>query len=561
LVWRDDTRDPQTFKLAVPFSELISVPDYLRWWDWEGEPIRGVYQAPTTGRNSMRYIFNLNRAGNPAKDENPWHPCRYFNDYIAEHPLPEGLRKCDLKLYNVRRDTHKGSIEAMLKYDLPDEEPLIDNALLLAALSDLKRDFSELEGKCPIKPLANVVINPDGSSGVVFKDMDLKTRQDVLSEAPETIHWFWENAHLVKYPTLWKEFGKVELLKVTKGIRGISCPPVDYHMCTAAMYQASNEALSAIGAKRVDQPFGPGMSLQNGGLNHYVSWLAELAGKMTSSDADKWDARLRRLWFQVSKLFYHFLWDKQGMTEEEWWDRTNYYFDETIFTHLLSSNGQVFLKIFGMPSGSVLTTYLNSIAHILMKYVMFRKLSGLGTAKKAYPIIKRNYRFKVYGDDNNEKISKTYAHLYTYENREKEYALLGVKLSKDKDVESDTPEGHVWLGKTIRWDKGTGTWVGEVNANKVLCSLLNLESKDNEPELIFMRTIALLVEATWTEPLQTYIRAYAHWLYDKQEKLAIEREDLDKWFISVPTHEMCKNFWLGREGRAIHASVLKYLNG
>lgn len=491
--------------------------------------------------------MNIDMVGNPAKDDNPWYPCKYFNEFIHDHPLPEELRKLDLKLFNVRRDTFKGSVTATLKYDLEDAEPVLDIPTLRAAINDVKRNYSMLEGKGRIKQPADVLINPDGSSGVCFKKLDLPTRVDVVAQQPGMIEWFWENAHKVDYPTLWKEFGKVELLKVGKDIRGISNPPVDFHMCSAAMNQHTNELLSTLGAKVVDQPFGPGMSLQGGGLNRYVEWLNEWEGKVTSSDADKWDARLRRIWFMVIMELRYFFWDKQGMSEEEWWQRQNYYYAQKIYTFLCSSNGQVFMKKFGNPSGQDSTTYDNTLSHDVMKCYSFRKLTGINADPRGYAIMKRNYKTKLYGDDNNEKIRQLYAHFYTYESREAMYKSLGVKLSKDKDVESNTPTGHVWLGKTIRYDKDAQAWVGEVNSNKILCSILNLESRDMPPELVFMRAVALMIEATWTEPLQRYLREYVHWLYDKQNKFAIERGDLDKWFISVPTHEMCKNFWLGRE--------------
>jgi len=119
----------------------------------------------------MKYIFNLKRTGSPTKEENPWYPCKYFNEYISDHPLPEGLKHVDLKLYNVRRDTHKGSVHALLKYDLPDEEPVLDIPTLRAAIEDTKRVFSSMEGKGKIKEPAEVLINPGGSSGVSSKNL------------------------------------------------------------------------------------------------------------------------------------------------------------------------------------------------------------------------------------------------------------------------------------------------------------------------------------------------------------------------------------------------------
>lgn len=495
----------------------------------------------------MKYIFNINVVGNPAKDDNPWHECKYFSDFLADNPMPKDLTQADLRLYNVRRDTFKGSVHALLKYELPDGEPILDIPTLRAALQDVKREFSEMEGKGKIRDPGEVLINPDGSSGVVFKAQGLSTRQDVLAEEPGMLTWFDNHAHRVGYPILWKEFGKVELLKQGKAIRGISNPPVDFHMSSARMNQHTNELASDIGNKVVDQAFGPGMTMQGGGLNRYISWLNELDGLMASSDADRWDAGLRRIWFQLIKELRFFFWDKKGMSEEEWWERQNYYYDQKMFSYLVSSNGQVFLKMFGNPSGQDSTTYDNTWAHILMKFYIFRRVTGIGASPDGYGIIKRHYRTKCYGDDNNEKVAPPYDIHYTFEKRQAAYAELGITLSKAKDVESRDPQGHVWLGKTIRYDAESQAWVGEVNANKVLCSLLNLESNDLVPEIIFMRTIALMVEATWTEPLQTYIRQYAHWLHEKTIKHALDMGDNDRWFVSVPTHEMCKNFWLGRE--------------
>lgn len=498
----------------------------------------------------MKYIFNIDMVGNPAKDENPWHDCKFFTDFLAENPLPNDLKGVDLRLYNVRRDTFKGSVHALLKYELPEGEPVLDIPTLRMALEDVKREFVMMEGKGKIRVPGEITINPDGSSGVVYKAMGLDTRQDVLVEEPGMLQWFNEWAHIVKYPILWKEFGKVELLKVAKGIRGISNPPVDFHMASAAMNQHTNELASEIGNTIVDQAFGPGMTLQGGGLNRYINWLNGIEGLMASSDADRWDAGLRRIWFQLIKELRFFFWDKKGMSESEWWERQNYYYDQKIFSYLLSSNGQVFLKMFGNPSGQDSTTYDNTWAHILMKFYIFRIVTGIKADPSGYVIMKRHYRMKCYGDDNNEKVKPPYDVHYTYEKRAAAYAELGITLAKSKDVESRDPTGHVWLGKTIRFDYEAQAWVGEVNSNKTLCSLLHLESSDLEPEIVFLRTVALMVEATWTEPLQSYIRSYALWLHERIIKHSIDAGLHDKWFVSVPTHEMCKNFWLGRESSA-----------
>lgn len=378
----------------------------------------------------MKYIFNINKTGSPSKDDNPWYPCKYFGDFINDHPLPKGLRELDLNLYNVRRDTHKGSVESLLKYDLPDEEPVVDIPTFRAALGDVKRDYSFMEGKGKIRKPGDLMVNPDGSSGVVFKELGLDYRVDVISQEPGMLEWFWDYAHLVQYPTLWKGFGKTELLKIDKVIRNITNPPVDFHMASASMNQHTNELASEYGARVTEQPFGPGMSLQGGGLNRYVEWLDVGKGKNTSSDVDKYDASFKRILFQGIKELRFFFWDKEGMSEDEWWDRQNYYYREKIYTHLVSSNGQVFMKMSGNSSGQDSTTYDNTWGHNIMKYYNARVQCGIGADPNGYAILKRYYKFKLYGDDNNEKILEPYDKFFTYEQREAAYARWGFKLSR-----------------------------------------------------------------------------------------------------------------------------------
>jgi len=534
------------------------IPDYLKWWEWSCEPTRGIYRTRTHDRVSMSYVMDIDMVGNPTKDENPWYECKYFGDYIRDFPLPSELRGVDLKLYNVRRDTFKGSVESMMKYDRVHSALSVDIPMLRCAIEDTKRQLAKLEGKGCIKEFREVLVNPDGSCGVVFKKLGYDDRLDVIANEPDAIDWFHNNAHIFDVPILWKEFGKVELLKVNKQIRGISNPPVDFQISGARMNQHTNELLSKLGADDMYQPFGVGMRMQSGGLNIYAAWLKEMGFEFKSSDADKWDAGILAELFMIVKELRYYMWDKQGMSDREWWDRQNYQYAQKIYSYLVSSNGQVFQKDIGNPSGQDSTTYDNTLIHMVIKNYMWRKNTGLGVSSDAFTIMNNNYRTKLYGDDNNEAISEPFAKYYSFEKRQAGYAEFGITLSKDKDVDSNHLDGHVWLGKTIRWDANTGSWVGEVNSNKVLCSLLNMESRNVDPEVIYMRAIALLVESTWTEPLHGYIRGYCHWLKDQIGKMKVE--DLNhRWFVSVPTKEMCKNFWLGRESgqpmRTVHESV------
>jgi hypothetical protein len=492
----------------------------------------------------MQYIFDVDMVGNPTKEQNPWKPDKYFTSYMEQHPYPNAV---DPFLYNVRRDTHKGSLDAVLKYDvvLPDANTL-NHDLVVAAIADTKQDYWRLEDRGKILPEGSVLINERSSPGPVYKSAGCEDKVEAYVKFPWLMDWFWENAHKCNYPILWKEFGKVELLKTTKATRGISVAPADMQLAGARMNQDTNNLMSELGNLFDECPSRVGMTMQGGGLNEYAKWLDGLKGKKTSSDADKYDARIMALLFDVVKRVRFFMWDKKGMSEQEWWDRQNYYYDQKLKSFILTSNGQVFLKFFGNPSGQDSTTYDNTIIHAFLKNYMWRRLTGLMLSPEAYYEKKIHYRCGLYGDDNNESISEKYAHCYTYERRAAAYAEFGMVLSKDKDVESNSIDGHVWLGKTIK--KTPFGYVGVVNENKSICSLRNLEDKETEPGIILTRTIMLMVEATWTEPLQTYIRNYVRWLCDHKVRPYTQDEfQFQKWLQTIPTLESCKRFWMGWE--------------
>lgn len=492
----------------------------------------------------MRYVCNIDMVGSPAKDDDPHYPCKYFSDFLNSYPLPETL-KFDKHAYNVRRDTHRGSVHALLKYDVELPPITFDKEMFEEAILDTLEDFSALENKGKIRTLNEVKIVPDGSSGVTYKRMDVPTRQDVLETCPETISWFWEYAHKADYPVLWKEFGKVELLKVAKEIRGLSNPPTDFHMCSAAMTQHTNELLSALGRTDLDQPCRVGMTMQGGGLDAFCHFLDQLGAKIASSDADRWDARLLAILFDAIKRIRYMIWDKQGMSEEEWWERMNYYYAQKVYSYLVASNGQVFQKKKGNSSGQDSTSYDNTWAHDIIKNYIWRWITKAAKGRKAYFEKKRDYRYGLYGDDNIEAIMGKFGHLFTYEERASIYAQFGMSLSKAKDVFSDSVEGHVWLGKTIK--KVGNHYVGLVNPEKVLCSLLNLESKSLEPELVYTRAMALMVESTWTEPLQTVVRDFVIWLRAQGVFVKQYETEHEQWFAALPSLATCKAFWLGEE--------------
>jgi hypothetical protein len=394
---------------------MMIIPPALCWWDWRSTPVRQLPREENP--KVMKYVFDINMVGNPTKDQNPWYPCRYFAEFNTANVYSGDV---DGKLYNIRRDTHNGTLQAILKYDIAMPcELSLDHRLVRCALDDTLRDYGRFENRGSIRAAGEVFINPDSSSGPVYKKMGFTDKVEVYTYVPELVQWFWDVAHHVDYSVLWKEFGKTELLKVTKNTRGISVAPADFQMAGARMNQHTNELLSEVGNKFDACPSRVGMVMQGGGLDRYAEWLDVTDWLKISSDNDKFDSRILNILFEVVKVVRYHLWDKKGMSGEEWWQRQNYYYGQKTRSFILCSNGQVFLKLWGNPSGQDSTTYDNTIIHAFVKNYLWRLLTGLMYSPDAFVEKREHYRCGLYGDDNNESVSPKYARFFSFEARAK----------------------------------------------------------------------------------------------------------------------------------------------
>lgn len=491
----------------------------------------------------------------------PWIREPLFEEFQRENPYPSVW---DDRRYNIRRDTIKGTCEAVMKYNTP-LVATYDKDLFASAMADTIEDYGLLEGQGRVIPASDVLIVPESSCGPVYKRMGCENKAEAYARCPDLMDWFWKYAHEEDYPVLWKEFGKCELLKVEKTTRGISVGPADFQLAGARMNQNTNILIGGLGNKFDQHPSRVGMIMQSGGLHHYASYIGKGNPTFTtlsdghdhnsdsldppwliiSSDLFLWDANLLRELFGVVKNVRYFLWDKKGMSEEEWWKRTNYYYNEKVWSFILLPNGQVVLKRHGNPSGQDSTTYDNTIIHHFIKNYMWRKLTGLGLSPHARAERLRHYRFGLYGDDNNEAVSPKYAQCYSVERRRAAYAEFGIVLSESKDYASIDIIGHTWLGKMIAMEGNR--YVGTVGVDKVLCSLLNVESKTVDPGLVLQRALALMVESTFTAVLGEYVRQFVYWLIDRHIRVPPAEGDsaLTQWVLAVPSRYACKQFLLG----------------
>lgn len=492
--------------------------------------ILGYIQKPDSkGRQNERWCVN------------PW-----FDLYAARNPLVD----FDPTAYNVIRDTHDGVNRSILKYDLePGLPPDFRRDVWEAAVRDALQVFGFLERSCRVKTRGEVILDPDTSPGTVYKWLGCRAKIDGVVDFPEIDEWLWEHGWEQNYPVLFKQAGKVELVKRKKiaddDIRGFTVAPLDFLMFSARLKQDFNEKLSAFANNTGHNPVKVGMVVQHGGFSRHGAFFDRPQWRKLSEDIRKYDSTYRMFAAKAAEDVRVAAHNPESMPISEFRDRLTYTTRQDICSFVQQPSGQVLLTEAGLKSGTGSTSYDGSIVHVVKSCYVWRRVSGLNASEESYPEMRQHFEFAVYSDDKNSAVSPKYQEKFTFEARAKAYAELGLILDQGKDVDSMSMEGHQWLGKTFHLDTPSETWVPVANRNKVLCSLRNMEGTTPD-DIILVRALALMVEATFTDVFD-WLRGFVLDFMQSRKTVLEGHTVYQKWLYSVPTRRQCERFWLGQE--------------
>lgn len=454
--------------------------------------------------------------------------------------------KFDNNAWHVACSTHEGVNKSILKYDklYPAE---ISDEDFKTVMGDLRGFFYKLKDKCPIIPFNDVMINPDAVTGLVAqKWFDICKKDEAVMAMMPYFEYFWDHAHEENYPWLWKQAGKVELLKLQKllniDIRGFTIIPFDAFLSTARMYQAMNEMMCDPGFHRTS-PMKHGVNMTHGGFRHLLRELEHniKVKEVIEGDCIKWDSGMLDRLFDAVKQIRFFCWDKQGMSVCEWWRRTNYYYQEILESYIGLTTGQVIQKMFGNPSGQTSTTDDNCIGHLFVLCYIWRKTYG----QSLYRDFRSKVNIAIYADDH-IIVSEKSLGFGDFKRRQSGYRELGCDLSPEKDLVTDSFEGHTFLGLTARWDPILKTYVPNFSALKALNTLGKYEKTYNVSQ-VFDRVTTLLLLVAFDNDLFDVVYDYAHFLQDKYPfELSCKK---------IPTAPMCHAFWLCYEANQPEVKV------
>lgn len=284
--------------------------------------------------------------------------------------------------------------------------------------------------------------------------------------------------------------------------------------------------------------------LQRGGFTRLFKRHDRPHCKVGEGDCEKFDANIAEFLYHVSKTVRYHCWDKRGMTQEEWWTRQNWYFENKCYSFILLPSGQIILKITGNDSGQESTTDDNGIFHTFTLCYGWRKLFQCSLYS-----VRDEQRIDLYADDHEFSVTAPFLRFADFDERFAFYKDLGLTLSKAKDLVTDSVEGHTFLGpKATVID---GRIVPIYNRDKVLCSVLNMEHTYST-DVQIGRVISIMLNCVFDRPVFDYLRGYCYYLLELSHGKITLPEDLASelrasWLKSIPSAGEVEAFWLGNE--------------
>jgi hypothetical protein len=438
----------------------------------------------------------------------------------------------DNDAFHYVNQNHYANWKATLKYDKAYTDPEFSNEFLDQVFTDLKEFFRPWKRSSRILTLSEVTFNPDSAPGYVMKKhFGCSKKINVIQEKRNYVDLFWDKAHIQNYPTLWTQSGKVEMLKRKKienqDIRSFTIIPCEMFFSLARMSQQTNDIMCQNWDK---SPIRHGIVLSFGGILDLVRKMHFPNMKVVEGDCTKWDSTMSPWLLSMCMHLRFYLWDRKGMTEDEWWQRMIYYYQQTIYSCLYNSTGEVLQKFGGQPSGTVNTTDDNCIIHLFVLCAYFRFHLG----RSLYSLWRVNVDLALYADDHIMTLSGLKVPLHLLEMRFNHYAKFGLILDREKDFVSSTFEGHTFLGMTLK--RVRGSLLPCYDELKAYNSLAKSDG-NLTPEQKFAKATSIAYLVCFT-PLFDTVYKYCLFLQNTYPSLRI--------FHNVSRRE-ARAFWLGKE--------------
>lgn len=363
--------------------------------------------------------------------------------------------------FGISKPSMLNVIKATKKYDF---EPFVPDLSVLEVLQneifpEVVSQYAPIWRSCRVLPFTELKFVAKTSPGPIFKWAGCRDKLDAIKRFRSYLEWYVDGSgYRSCEPSLWKENGKIELLKASKlvgeqdGIRGFTVPPIDEFLLQAKYCQDFNEKMDILGADPLSD-FMPavGVNLRGGAWFQLMDKIDSIAknggavsgrrGKVLEGDLVKFDSTEWSFLLENARLVREKCWDQQS-SPTEFKEAMDHIYHENIKTYIQLPNGQVVQKSDTMPSGSILTSNDGCNVHWPILMYHWRRVTDRPPSQM------RQFVFgKLYCDDHIAGVDGDFADAFcSFKERSRSYELCGTKLSQADDLVTDSTESHNFLG-------------------------------------------------------------------------------------------------------------------
>ncbi|UHK03192.1 MAG: RNA-dependent RNA polymerase [Hangzhou astrovirus 1] len=311
------------------------------------------------------------------------------------------------------------------------------------------------------------------------------------------------------------EFAKTEPIKREKDVRTIMCYPFHVHCALLEKLLAFSEVVKTLPQCKI------GWSKWRLGVQDLCNSLDRTY--CFEADAKRFDAALPNCIVRLILDVYFSLWPPGTIEPNE----VDALCDSIVSGFVFSSNGQVYYKTGGNPSGNPVTTELNTAVHLaLWVLAYYRKHSTLDGFDDMVLYL---YGDDVIGSNNGELLP---AELQTLLHD------MPVKYPPESCKVSNNPEGLTFLGCVFYRLPGFTFWLWKPGKpNKMLATLMYTEKRDREipPGDELARVRGILLECAWDKQMWNLLYPYQLVLEEQGAEEGVVGRHVDRRFVDFLT--------------------------
>lgn len=369
------------------------------------------------------------------------------------------------------------------------------------------------------------------SAGVPFKFKGMTTKEQFYSSEMCATYCArdWDAclgrkyADTVVYDIIDKEEIRSEEKLAAGDIRSIACPPADHLHTGQRLFADMNRRITAahlLCASAI------GLSTTNGWWSQMVFKLA-MHEMGFAGDESKWDASLKEILMNVAR-------DLRICALPAEAERIRNYYTALVHTNFRMPDGTIIRKRQGNPSGSVNTSYDNTIIlFFLMAYCWVVNVDD------DYRHFMEIVAMVLYGDDNTFTVRRDYLGVYNLKTLAAAMADFGVKL-KNPD---DPPRHYSDLEfLSHKWKKVHGFWLPYMDSRKLKIGMYYSEYP-GDAWMQALMIIEYLITNPFDDGFYEYCLAQLEYLYPHLIPADVQ------WLKNhIPTKDELFNLYTGAEG-------------